>query len=84
MTIKTAISLDQALFEEAETLATTLKVSRSHLYGMALRDYLRRQENRTRLEQLNRVYGEAAPPVADPGPAQARTRSHRTLVEGTW
>jgi metal-responsive CopG/Arc/MetJ family transcriptional regulator len=84
MTIKTAISLDQALFEEAETLATALRVSRSRLYGLALRDYLRRQANRARFEQLNRVYGETAAAVADPSLVHVHTRSHRKLVEGTW
>jgi metal-responsive CopG/Arc/MetJ family transcriptional regulator len=84
MTVKTAISLDQALFEEAETLAATLKVSRSQLYGLALRDYLRQQANRAKLEQLNRVYGDVAPTAAGLSLAQAHKRSHRRLLEGTW
>jgi len=84
MTVKTAISLDQMLFEEAETLAATLKVSRSQLYGLALRDFLRRQSNRAQLAQLNRVYGKELPAVASPSLAEVHRRSHRRLVEGTW
>jgi hypothetical protein len=84
MTVKTAISLDRTLFEEAEAMAATLKVSRSQLYGLALREYLRQQANRAKLRQLNRVYGDAPPAAAGPSLVRTHQRTHRRLVEGTW
>jgi len=41
--MKTAISLPDELFARAETLAGHLKVSRSHLYAQALREYVERR-----------------------------------------
>jgi metal-responsive CopG/Arc/MetJ family transcriptional regulator len=40
--MKTAISLPDEVFEEAERLASRLKVSRSELYAKALQDFVRR------------------------------------------
>ncbi len=54
-TIKTAFSLDEALFEQAERTARELRMSRSRLYAEALRDYLERRRNRMLFEQLNRA-----------------------------
>jgi len=59
--IKTAISLQKALFEQVDSLAREKKVSRSRLFVMALEDYLRREENRKLARQLTEVYGEPDP-----------------------
>jgi hypothetical protein len=40
--MKTAISLPDEVFEEAERLASRLKVSRSELYAKALQEFVRR------------------------------------------
>jgi len=40
--MKTAISIPDDLFEDAERLARTLKKSRSRLYGDAVREYVAR------------------------------------------
>ena len=41
--VKTAISIDRALFDADEHMAHELHISRSELYGRALQDLLRRQ-----------------------------------------
>ena len=83
MTVKTAISMDSALFEQAETMAERLKVSRSRLVGLALGEFIRRHHTRAMLDQLNAAYADASP---DETAAAARQRraSHRRRVEGTW
>ena len=83
MTVKTAISIDRALFREAEAMAGEMKVSRSRLVGLALAEFLKRHRARTMLAQLNAVYADA---VSDePGEtAGLRRASHRRRVEGTW
>jgi hypothetical protein len=43
--IKTAISIEDSLFEKIERLARDLKVPRSHIFVLAVEEYLRRQEN---------------------------------------
>ncbi|MCC5647321.1 ribbon-helix-helix domain-containing protein [Nostoc sp. CHAB 5824] len=56
--MKTAISLPDSVFEEAEALAKELGVSRSELYTKALKAYLRKYNRNQMLNQLNTVYSE--------------------------
>lgn len=57
LSMKTAISIPDHLFEAAETAAQKLGVSRSHLFRLALADYLRRQGHAAVTEALDSVYG---------------------------
>ncbi|WP_008315407.1 CopG family transcriptional regulator [Leptolyngbya sp. PCC 6406] len=54
--MKTAISLPDSVFEEAEVLAQQLGVSRSELYTKALQAYLKRYNRDQILLKLNQVY----------------------------
>ena len=54
--MKTAISLPDSIFEEAEALAQQLGMSRNELYTEALKSYLRRHNRERTLSQLNEVY----------------------------
>jgi metal-responsive CopG/Arc/MetJ family transcriptional regulator len=54
--LKTAISLPDQIFEEAEALAQQLGMSRSELYTKALKAYLRRYNRERILSKLNEVY----------------------------
>ncbi len=58
--MKTAISIPDPIFNEAEGLAHRLGISRSQLYAKAVAEYtkLRKTENIT--EALNKVYTEEA------------------------
>lgn len=82
-TVKTAISLQQPLFEEAEHLAHQMQISRSRLFVIALEEFIRRQKNRELLAQINAAYAD------EPDPEEVALRrhmrsSHRRLVEGEW
>jgi metal-responsive CopG/Arc/MetJ family transcriptional regulator len=54
--MKTAISVDDALMEQADGAARDLGLSRSALIAEALRDYLRRRRQARISEQLNQAY----------------------------
>ncbi|MFE1746624.1 hypothetical protein [Coleofasciculus sp. H7-2] len=56
--MKTAISLTDPIFEEAEALAQQLGMSRSELYTKALKAYLKRYNRERMLSQLNEVYSQ--------------------------
>jgi metal-responsive CopG/Arc/MetJ family transcriptional regulator len=56
--MKTAISIEAPLLQEADRTARKLGVSRSRLMSLALQNYLRQNRNREIVEQLNQVYGE--------------------------
>jgi metal-responsive CopG/Arc/MetJ family transcriptional regulator len=81
--VKTAISIQKPLFEQAEDLARKMKVSRSRLFVMALEDYLRRQQNRDLLAQINAAYADEPDPAERTLRRKSR-RQHRKVVEGEW
>jgi predicted transcriptional regulator len=55
--MKTAISIPDGLFEEADRLAARLKQSRSQLYSQAVREYLAHHSADRVTEALDAVYG---------------------------
>ncbi len=56
--VKTAISLDEGLFREAEEWAGKLGVSRSQLYAKAVSEYIRERENEELLKRLNEAHAD--------------------------
>ena len=56
--VKTAISLEQSLFDELVRLAHNMQVSRSQLLAEALAEYLEHRRNRELLARLNDAYAE--------------------------
>lgn len=63
--MKTAISIPDEIFEEAESLAQQQGLSRSQLYVAALAAYLKAHRGDHITEQLNKVHG-TAPAQLDP------------------
>lgn len=56
--MKTAISIPDEVFKEAERTAKRLGVSRSELYANAVRDYIERYRKENVTEKLNEVYAD--------------------------
>ena len=54
--MKTAISLPDPLFAEAEQVAKRLRMSRSKLYATAIAQFLKQHGSREVTERLNEVY----------------------------
>jgi hypothetical protein len=81
--IKTAISIDEQLFEGVEALASELQVSRSHVFTLAVEDYLRRHQNRNLLQAINDAHGDG-PDQAEIALRRQARRSQRRRVEGEW
>lgn len=57
---KTAISVPNSIFEEAERLAKRQGISRSELYAKAVATYLNRHRQENITEALNAIYDEEA------------------------
>jgi HSP90 family molecular chaperone len=55
--MKTAISLPDRIFFEAEETAQILGISRSALYLNALTEYLKKNNRKNLTKKLNEVYG---------------------------
>jgi metal-responsive CopG/Arc/MetJ family transcriptional regulator len=61
--MKTAISIDDGLLQEADDTARLMGLSRSRLFAMAVRDFLQRQQQEQMLLRLNEVYANAPEPA---------------------
>jgi metal-responsive CopG/Arc/MetJ family transcriptional regulator len=56
--MKTAISIDDGLLQEADETARLMGLSRSRLFALAVGDFLQRQRQEQMLLRLNEVYAE--------------------------
>lgn len=81
--VKTAISIQKSLFEQVEALADKMRISRSRLFGLAMEDYLSRQQNRELLAQINAAYADDPDPAEEALRREAK-RHQRRIVEGEW
>lgn len=81
--IKTAISLQESLFEQMDSLARTMRIPRSRLFALALEEYIHRHQNRLLLEKINQAYDDQ-PDVQEQTRRRALRRQHRKVVEGEW
>jgi predicted transcriptional regulator len=77
--MKTAISLPDALYLEADGVAARLGVSRSHLYATALEEYLAKFRSAHVTAQFDAVYADAEAP--DPALMSA---ARKTLRQAKW
>jgi len=78
--MKTAISLPDAVFREAERLARRLKKSRSELYREAVTEYVARHEPEAITEAMNRLAAKLDTRLDEFTSAAAR----RTLERSEW
>jgi metal-responsive CopG/Arc/MetJ family transcriptional regulator len=74
--VKTAVSVPDDLFDEAEVLARRLGLSRSEMYARALERFLRTHRHDRITEALNRVYA-AESSVLDPALARMQLETLR-------
>ena len=81
--VKTAISIQETLYEQAELLAKKMNISRSHLFGMAVEDFIQRYQNRSLLEEINQAYSDEPDPAEQTRLLQMR-KQYRKIVEGEW
>jgi metal-responsive CopG/Arc/MetJ family transcriptional regulator len=79
MGMKTAVSIPDEVFAEAEELRKQLATSRSELYSNALREYLARHGSDAVTEALDRLHDEAP---TDTTFAEAAAR--QTLRRTDW
>ena len=81
--MKTAISLDDKLLEEADETAKQIGVSRSRLFSLAMEEYLRQHRNRQILESLNRVYTDG-PDTAERALVSGMKTKFRSTIKDAW
>ena len=78
--MKTAVSIPDAVYRAGELLAKRLKLPRSRLYALALADYVERHADDDITQRLNASLA-AHPAAADPF---IREAASRTLERNEW
>jgi predicted transcriptional regulator len=78
--MKTAISLSDKLFREAEKYARSMGKSRSQLYSEALAEYVARHSP----EGITDAMNEACKRLGQPDKSFVRSAARRTLKKETW
>ena len=71
--MKTAVSVPDDLFRQADAVARRLRVSRSQLYATAISEFLNRQQRNAVTERLNEVYSRR--------PAKVDSALHRAQLK---
>lgn len=79
--MKTAVSVPDEIFQQAEKLAKRLRTSRSQLYSSALREYLARHTDDDITAAINAVCDEVGETACDPFVAAA---ARATLRRVEW
>lgn len=79
--VKTAVSMDEGLFREAEEWAEKLGVSRSQLFARAVAEYVRERENEELLRRLNEAHAEGLDPEEEKWLERIRVYHGRLLDE---
>jgi len=78
--MKTAVSIPDDLFEEAERLASRLQTSRSQLYARALTEFVARHDEDRVTAAMDRVVDEVGTQIDD----FTREAAHRALRRVEW
>ncbi len=81
--IKTAISIQEPLFEQVEALASELNISRSRVFVLAVEEFIQRYQNRQLLDKINSAYDDLPDPAEQLRLAKTR-QQQRKLLEGEW
>ena len=79
--MKTAISIDDGLLQEADETARLLGLSRSRLFALAVRDFLQRQRLEQMLLRLNEVYAGGMGPAEQPLLKGIKAKVRRAVKE---
>ena len=79
--MKTAISIDDGLLQEADKTARLLGLSRSRLFAIAVGDFLQRQRREQMLLRLNEVYAEGLEPAQTPLLKGIKAKVRRAVKE---
>jgi len=78
--MKTAVSIPDDIFDDAERLADRLQTSRSRLYARALSEFIARHDDDRVTAAMNEVIDEVGPEVDD----FSREAARQTLRRVQW
>ena len=81
--VKTAISIEEPLFEKVNELASEMAISRSHLFSLAAQVFIQRHKSQKLFDAINSAYSDMPDQNETTLQTQMRTR-HLELVKDQW
>lgn len=81
--VKTAISIQEPLLRQVDSLAHQMDIPRSQLFVMAVEEFIQQHRNRELLEQLNSAYADAPDPTEQSHLTRMKSK-HKQLMEDQW
>jgi metal-responsive CopG/Arc/MetJ family transcriptional regulator len=78
--MKTAISIDKQLYEDAESFSRIAGLSRSRLYSTAVGEYIQNHTPDIITEKLNSYYGNAESKIDD----DLKEAAYRLFAKEEW
>ncbi len=80
--IKTAISIEEPLFNRVNSLAQQLYISSSHLISVAVQEFIQRHDNRELFELINKAYNDSQ--ESETNHVEAMRSRHNEMVKSQW
>ena len=82
--VKTAISMQEELFQEVNKLAGELDVSRSKLFVMAVQEFIKKKENQNLLSQINNAFSDQSDSEEIEVHDKMRRKQGKNLEKELW
>lgn len=82
--VKTAISMQQYLFDDVNALAKELNVSRSKLFVLAIEEFMKKNESKKILAQINAAFGDSLDEVERKIPGAMKRKQREILESDPW
>lgn len=83
-TVKTAISIQEGLFERVNQLAESLQISRSRLFAMAVEDFIKKNENRVMLSRIDKAFADYPDPNEQSVCTSMQKKQVKNLERDLW
>jgi uncharacterized protein Yka (UPF0111/DUF47 family) len=81
--LKKTISVETPIHDQVKALAREMKVSRSTVVALAIKEFARKHKKLKLLDQINAAYEKETDHTEDELRRRLR-RQHRRIVEGEW
>ncbi|MBW2049426.1 MAG: ribbon-helix-helix protein, CopG family [Deltaproteobacteria bacterium] len=82
--VKTAISLQEDLFKKVNRLASDLHVSRSKLFVLAVQEYIKKEESKKLLNQINSAFSDTPDADEIAGQSKMRVKHAKNIKSEPW
>ena len=78
--IKTAISIQQPLFEAVKSISAEMNISRSRLFSIAVEEFIKKSQQKKMLSEINEAFSD--PPDQEEGQLQKKMKKRQQEIVG--